>query len=162
MLLFSAKQSYPKLYLLIQFPSGLWYSTLLLLVLRTFKGSFCRITFLYPPSLSGVGADLSRDKSFPFACLPKKWVNASEFEFCWECKNISFRTPVIIAVMVIVGSDYFSLWVKCLDLDCLWETLVLFPLWCCEAQISDTSWFRTPTCCLCCSPGERVPIVPDK
>lgn len=33
---------------------------------------------------------------------------------------------------------FFSVWDKCLDLDCLWKTLVLFPLWCCEPQVSDT------------------------
>lgn len=79
-----------------------------------FKGSFCRCTFLHPTSLSGVGADLSTDKggcllSFPFACLPKKWLNFSQFEFYWESeKDIPFPEPVTVAIMVIVGSGYFS------------------------------------------------------
>lgn len=125
-----------------------------------FKGSFCRCTFLHPTSLSGVGADLSTDKggcllSFPFACLPKKWLNFSQFEFYWESeKDIPFPEPVTVAIMVIVGSGYFS----------PFELNVLISIVCerlsfcfhCEAQTSDTHpWLRTPTCCLCCSPGKK-------
>lgn len=82
---------------------------------QPFNGSFCRIIFLHPPSLYGIDADLSTDKgscliAFSFACLSKKWVNFSQFEFSWECKkDIPFPEPVTKAIIVTVGSGYFSL-----------------------------------------------------
>lgn len=109
-----------------------------------FKGSLCRSTFLRPPSLSGIGADLPTDKgdsliSFPFVCLPKKWVNFSQFEFYWESKKgIPFPEPVTMAIMVIVSSGYFSPFELNVLIYIVCERLVLFPLWCCEAQTSDT------------------------
>jgi len=69
--------------------------------------------FLHPPSLSDIGGDLATGKggcliSFPFACLPEKQVNFSQFEFCRENKGVPFPEPVTVAIMVIVGSGYFS------------------------------------------------------
>lgn len=43
-----------------------------------FKGSFCRITFLHPPSLSGIGADLSTERRLP-----------NQLSFCLSSQEMS-------------------------------------------------------------------------
>lgn len=104
-------------HLWIQFPSGLWYSTFLFLVPGTVQRKLLRDRFPLA-TISTIPASricISTDKgscliTFPLAYLPKKWVNFSQLEFHWESnKDFPFPEPATEAIIVIVGSGYFSL-----------------------------------------------------